>query len=99
MVCLSGLAAVVGGHPLAMTNSSIRAVLDDGPRTGEVVGLDPGPDGGPPAQVVVSDPRGMGGRPEESFDVEATPIAATTYHLHEPGPQDNTYIYRTGEPD
>jgi hypothetical protein len=82
-----------------MTNSTIRALLDDGPRTGEVVWLDAGPDGGPPAQVVVSDPLGIGGRPEESFDIEPAPAAATTYHLHEQAGQENTYIYRTGEPD
>ena len=78
-------------------NSTIHALLGDGPRTGEVVGLDRSPDGGPPAQVVISDPLGAGEQAEESSDAE--PTAATTYHLHERAQQANTYIYRTGEPD
>jgi hypothetical protein len=82
-----------------MTNSTMCALLEDGPRSGEVVELDPGPGGVPPAQVVVSDPLGAGGRSEESFDVEPTPTAATTYHLHGHAQQADTYIYRTGEPD
>jgi hypothetical protein len=41
-----------------MSEFRIRAVLEDGPRTGEVLEVDAGPDGGPPRQVVVADPLG-----------------------------------------
>lgn len=96
---MSGLTGVARGNSVVMSHSTIRALFDDGPRTGQVIGIDPGPDGGPPEQVVVSDPLSMGGRREESFEVAPTPVAATTYHLHGHAGRTNTYIYRTGEPD
>jgi hypothetical protein len=87
------------GNLVRMTDSTIRAVLDDGPRTGEILVLDAGPNGRPPEQVVVPDPLGMGGTEQENADVSNRPHAATTYHLHEPGNEANTYRYRTGVPD
>jgi hypothetical protein len=82
-----------------MSDSTIRAVLEDGPRSGEVVTLDAGPAGGPPQQEVVSDPFGMSERAKES-SAEGTQLqAATTYHLHGPARAKGTFIYRTGEPD
>ena len=82
-----------------MSDTKIRAVLDDGPRSGEVLVVDAGPDGGPPQQVVVSDPLGMDPQREEGADLGARPRAATTYHLHEQAKGADTYVYRTGEPD
>jgi hypothetical protein len=84
-----------------MANSMVRAVLEDGPRAGEIVEVEAGPEDRPPHQVVLPDPPGFGGRAEESFDIEAEPTAATTYYLHQPGtPADcSSYIYRVGEHD
>jgi hypothetical protein len=48
-----------------MSDSRIRAVLEDGPRTGEVLMVDAGAKGQPPQQVVVSDPLGSEQRREE----------------------------------
>jgi hypothetical protein len=75
-----------------MSEFRIRAGLQDGPRTGEVLVVDAGPAGGPPRQVVLADPP----RREEGFDTGAGLHAATTYHLHD---QTDTYFFRTGEPD
>jgi hypothetical protein len=82
-----------------MSNSTIRALLEDGPRAGEVAVLEPGPDGQPPHEVVIDDPLGAGGRDEESFDIEPSPTAATTYHLHGQSADGETYFYGIGEPD
>jgi hypothetical protein len=56
-----------------MPAKTIRAVLQDEPRPGQMLPLD----AGPPAQVVVSDPLAMQ-RPEESLDLGTRPVAATT---------------------
>jgi hypothetical protein len=97
---LSSMGKTSGGwEPKCMSEFRIRAVLEDGPRTGEALVVDAGPDGGPPRQVVVADPLGMGARREESFDTGASLHAATTYHLHEQAQEPDTYRYRTGEPD
>jgi hypothetical protein len=84
-----------------MADSTVLAALEDGPRAGEVVEVEVGPEGRPPHQVVVSDPPGLGGRAEESFDIEPEPTAETTYYLHPQGTPANSnfYIYRVGEPD
>ncbi|HZZ48794.1 MAG TPA: hypothetical protein VFE65_18075 [Pseudonocardia sp.] len=82
-----------------MSNSTIRALFQDGPRAGEKAALEPGPGGRPPQEVVVDDPLGAGGRDEASFDVEPTPTAATTYHLHGQSADDDTFVYGTGKPD
>jgi hypothetical protein len=81
-----------------MSDSTIRAVLEDGPRSGEVVTVDAGPTGGPPEQVVVRDPFGMGERAEESSAAGTQLQAATTYHLHGPARATGAFSYRTGEP-
>jgi hypothetical protein len=82
-----------------MSDATIRAFLEDGPRSGEVVPLDAGPTGGPPEQLVVSDPFGMGEPAEESSAPGTQLQAATTYHLHGPAKATGTFIYRTGEPE
>jgi hypothetical protein len=84
-----------------MANSTVRAALQDGPRAGEIVEIEAGPEGRPPHQVVVSDPPGLGGRAEESFDIEPEPTAATTYYLYQQDTQadSSSYIYQVGEPD
>jgi hypothetical protein len=79
-----------------MSNTTIRALFEDGPHAGEVTTLDPGPDGRPPHEVVLDDPTGAGGRAEESFDVEPTPTAATTYHLRGRDEDQEMYRYRAG---
>lgn len=83
-----------------MANSTVRAALQDGPRAGEVIDVEVGPEGRPPHQVVLPDPPGLGGRAEESFDIEPEPTAATTYYLHQGTQADSSsYIYRVGGPD
>jgi hypothetical protein len=82
-----------------MSDFTICAVLEDGPRSGEVVTLDAGPTGGPPEQAVVADPFGMGERADESSAAGTQLQAATTYHLHGPARATGTFIYRTGEPE
>jgi hypothetical protein len=79
-------------------NPKVRAFLDDGSRSGEILILDAAPDGGPPRQVVVSYPPGMDGRQEESFDVGTAIPAATTYYLHGPHTPQHSYLYRTSAP-
>jgi hypothetical protein len=70
-----------------MSNSTIRAALDDGPRVGEVIEVETDAGDGPPATLVVSDPFSDG------------PADSTTYHLHQEGAEPGSYIYRTGVPD
>ena len=70
-----------------MSNSTIRAALDDGPRVGEVIELEIGAGDGPPATLVVSDPFSEG------------PADTTTYHLHQEGSVPGSYVYRTGTRD
>ncbi|HTK63957.1 MAG TPA: hypothetical protein VL595_16335 [Pseudonocardia sp.] len=67
-----------------MSNSTIRAALDNGPRVGEVLEIEPGEDGTPPTTLVVSDPLG-----EDTTE-------STTYHLQQEGAEPGTYVYRAG---
>ena len=79
-----------------MPHAQIRAYLEDGPRSGTTLSVDPGPDGQPPSQLVLADPPEAGGRPEESFDIETTaPPGATTYHLRGLDEVANVYVYGT----
>jgi hypothetical protein len=68
-----------------MSNSTIRAALDNGPRVGEVLEVEAEEGGAPPARLVVTDPLGEEGSAE-----------ATTYHLQQEGTEPGSYIYRTG---
>ena len=70
-----------------MSNSVIRAALDDGPRVGEVLEVETEAGEAPPTTLVVSDPFSDG--PQDS----------TTYHLHQEGAEPGSYVYRTGVPD
>jgi hypothetical protein len=70
-----------------MSNSTIRAALDDGPRVGEVLEVETGAGEAPPTTLVVSDPFSEG------------PGESTTYHLLQEGTEPGSYIYRTGKPD
>lgn len=70
-----------------MSNSTIRAALDNGPRVGEIIEVETEAGEAPPATLVVSDPFGDG------------PGESTTYHLHQQGTEPGSYIYRTGMPD
>ena len=70
-----------------MSNSTIRAALDDGPRVGEVLEVETEATGSPPTTLVVSDPLRDG------------PADSTTYHLHQEGDEPGSYVYRTGAPD
>jgi hypothetical protein len=67
-----------------MSKSTIRAALDNGPRVGEVLEVETGEDGTPPATLVVSDPLGEGS------------AESTTYHLQQDLSEPGSYVYRTG---
>lgn len=71
----------------AMANSTIRAVLDDGPHAGEEIEVDTGPEGSPPHQIVLSHPLGAD-----------TDSKTTTYHLHPQADPAEVHTYRTGCP-
>lgn len=81
-----------------MDSFTVIAYLDDGPRAGQTLSVHTGPDGQPPSQVVAPEPRGPGEAAQESIEVGHGLDRTTTYHLHAPATADNTYIYRTGEP-
>lgn len=67
-----------------MSNSTIRAALDNGPRVGEVLEVETTEGGTPPTTLVVSDPLGEG------------TAESTTYHLQQEGTEPGTYVYRAG---
>jgi hypothetical protein len=81
-----------------MSTSEIRALLEDGPRAGEVLSVAPGPDGQAPPQLVVSDPLAEG-RQEGNSDLGGPTRRATTYHSHGLDEGRNLFVYRTGRPD
>ena len=72
-----------------MSDSTIRAALDDGPRVGEILEVETGQDGVAPATLVVSDPLSDADGPTET----------TTYHLHQEATEPGSFVYRTGGPD
>jgi hypothetical protein len=84
---------------MGMSESQVQVFLDDGPRAGETLAVQPGPEGQPPHELVISDPLGEGGRAEESFDVGGRTVGSTTYHLHGRDEQRDLYLYRTGRPN
>lgn len=77
-----------------MNRSTVIAYLDDGPRAGEAMPVHTGPDGAPPDEVMVSDPRAMDEPAEETVEVGFTLKGSTTYHVDQPASAADTYIYR-----
>ena len=67
-----------------MSNSTIRAALDNGPRVGEILEIETEDGGAPPATLVVSDPLGEGA------------AESTVYHLQQEATEPGSYVYRTG---
>ena len=81
-----------------MSTAEIRALLEDGPRAGEVLAVAPGPDGQAPPQLIVSDPLAEG-RQEGSAALGGPPRHAPPYPSYGLDENRNLFVYRTGRPD
>jgi hypothetical protein len=75
-------------------SGTVRAVFDGGPRAGQELVVQLDSDGCVPEQLAISDPLA-----NESADPDSESAAKTTYHLHEPGEEEGTFVYRPGQPD
>ncbi|MDQ2707646.1 MAG: hypothetical protein M3Z25_08430 [Actinomycetota bacterium] len=72
-------------------NRHLRAYLDDGPRNGETVSIDPNDDGSPPERIVLNDDATLGsvGEPEHT-----SATANTTYGLSHTDMDNGLWVYR-----
>ena len=82
-----------------MPSSSIRALLDDGPRAGQDLTIDAAADGGPPQRILVEDPLGERGTEDPSAGGGEATRGSTAYQLQGRAERDGTFVYRTGQPD
>jgi hypothetical protein len=84
-----------------MATGTVHAVLDDGPRAGEVLEVPTRPDGAPPPELVIRDPLAPTGHDcggDQRNGLDAVLSQVTTYRLHEQrGPA--RFAYRTGSSD
>jgi hypothetical protein len=84
-----------------MATGTIHAMLDDGPRAGEVLEVRARPDGGPPPELVIRNPLAPTGQDsprDQRTELDAVLPHVTTYRLHEQrGPA--RFAYRTGSSD
>jgi hypothetical protein len=84
-----------------MATGTVHAVLDDGPRAGEVLEVRARPDGAPPPELVIRDPlapTGQDSAGDQRDGLDAVLPHVTTYRLHEQrGPA--RFAYRTGSSD
>jgi hypothetical protein len=74
---------------MAHPQRQLRVFIDDGPRAGETLSVDPGPNGRPPREIVLDDARPHSGETEEHK-------RTSTYRLDGADLEYGLYVYRLG---
>ena len=79
--------------------AEVSAYFEDGPHGGEMLVIDAEPDGSPPREVALPDPRLPPPADEEASLRHSRPVALSTYQLTDRPPRERGgYVYRLVRP-